>query len=111
MESRDPGVQLYPEVIEAIRQFVYSDAWERFYKPALQNMREEWMNRLMDPSTERKSKYPDDYIRGCFETIDVFLRLPESLITEHDAELERVEREKAEAGDYRARSDSGYVGP
>jgi hypothetical protein len=105
------GVQLYPEVIEAIRQFVYSDAWERFYKPALLNMKEEWANRLMDPSAERKNQYPDDYIRGCFATIDVFLNLPVALISEHDAELERQDRERVESRGYEGRAAAGQVGP
>lgn len=105
------GLKLYPEVVEAIRQFVYSDAWERFYKPALEHMKQEWMLKLMDPSARRKGEHPDDYIRGCFETIDVFLRLPEALIVEHDAELERQDRERAEAGERQTRTDSGYLGP
>jgi len=111
VEHKDEGVQLYPEVIEAIRQFINSDAWARFYKPSLEHMKQEWTSRLMDPSADRKDKYPDDYIRGCFETIDVFLRLPETLIAERDADLERQDRERAETGDYRTRADSGYVGP
>lgn len=110
MPSVSDGVQLYPEVIEAIRQFVYSDAWEHFYKPSLVNMKEEWTRVLMTPYEMRSPKYSDDYIRGCFATIDVFLQLPETLILEHDAEIEQREREKAEAGVLRARADSGYVG-
>ena len=111
MRSEDKGVQLYPEVIEAIRQFINSDAWERFYKPALENMKSEWMKTLMDPDEDRKKKYPDDYIRGCFETIDVFLRLPEALINEQDAEIERQHREREETGDLQSRASSGYIGP
>lgn len=109
--KQDKGVQLYPEVIEAIRQFIFSDAWERFYKPALYNMREEWTNKLMDAAASRKNEHPDDYIRGCVATIDVFLRMPESVIEDYDADLERKERERAETGEYRVRSDSGYLGP
>lgn len=109
--EQDRGVQLYPEVVEAIRQFIFSDAWERFYKPALHNMRSEWVNKLMDADTKRKNEHPDDYIRGCVATIDVFLRMPESVIADYDADQERKNRERAETGEYRVRSDSGYLGP
>lgn len=109
--SEDRGVQLYPEVIEAIRQLLQSEAWTAFFLPSLQNMKEEWQNRLMDPSAERKNQYPDDYIRGCFATIDVFLRLPDALIQEHDAAIERAEKERNEQRGYEARIASGRVGP
>ena len=109
--AEDQGVQLYPEVIEAIRQFITSDAWERFFLPSLINMKEEWATRLMDPSVERKNQYPDDYIRGCFATIDVFIRLPDALIDEHDAAIERGEREREELRGYDARAAAGNVGP
>lgn len=109
--SEDRGVQLYPEVIEAIRQMLQSDAWGRFFLPSLEQMKEEWQNRLMDPSTERKNQYPDDYIRGCFATIDVFLRLPDALIAEHDAAIEREEQERNESRGYEGRIASGRVGP
>lgn len=109
--AEDRGVQLYPEVIEAIRQLLQSDAWLRFFLPSLQNMKDEWQNRLMDPSIERKNQYPDDYIRGCFATIDVFLRLPDALIAEHDAAIEREEKERQEDRGYDARVAAGRVGP
>jgi len=109
--AEDRGVQLYPEVIEAIRQLLQSDAWTAFFLPSLQNMKEEWQKRLMDPSAERKNQYPDDYIRGCFQTIDVFLRLPEALIAEHDAAIERAEQERHEARGYENRVATGRVGP
>ena len=109
--AEDRGVQLYPEVIEAIRQLVTSDAWEHFFLPSLINMKEEWTVRLMDASAERKDQYPDDYIRGCFATIDVFIRLPKALIEEHDAAIERDDRERQELRGYEARAAAGQVGP
>lgn len=109
--AEDQGVQLYPEVIEAIRQFVTSDAWVRFFLPSLQNMKEEWTARLMDQSKERKDLFPDDYIRGCFATVDVFIRLPDALIEEHDTAIERDVQERRELHDYEERARTGKVGP
>ena len=103
--------KMHPGAVEAIRIFITSDAWELFFKPAMEGMKEEWSKTMMDPSKARKEKTPDDYIRGCFETLDVILRLPETLVKEEDAKAERREREQAELHAYEERVATGYVGP
>ena len=105
------SVQIYPSTIEAIRILVTSVAWEEFFVPSLQAMKSEWTARLMDPSESRKKEYPDDYIRGCFATIDLFLNAPKVLIDEADAQKEREEAAREDVESLQRRADIGHVGP
>lgn len=107
----DNAVRLTPGAIEAVRVLLYTTAWTEFFVPALTSMKENWALLLMDPSDRRKSEYPDDYIRGCFATIDAFLKLPEQLVAEHDQQKEQLEREQAAMEEYRVRARLGSVGP
>jgi len=103
--------KILPSTIEAIRQVITSDAWESFFLPALRIMKQEWSERLMDPSQARKDKWPDDFIRGCFETIHIFETMGESHVLEHDAMVQLQEQARALSGDREERASLGKVGP
>jgi len=107
----DSSFKILPSTLEAIRFVVTSDAWEQFFVPALINMKEDWARKLMDPGQARKDEHPDDYIRGCFATIDVFLGLPKALVEEYDAHNEREAQAQVEADTWERRARTGRVGP
>jgi len=102
---------LHPDAAESVRQLLNSDAWEKFLKPALELLKVDFQNELMDPSRSRKDEHPDDFIRGCMATLDVVLHMPEAALAESDAQAEGKERERRELRDWEIRAASGRIGP
>ncbi len=105
------SIQIHASTIEALRILTNSEAWETFFKPSLEAMKEEWLQKLMDPSEDRKKEFPDDYVRGAWATIDVFLSAPGVLIAEADARREREEVQRQETENLDLRLNTGHVGP
>lgn len=95
------------EVVEAIRFIYSSDAWDRFFVPSLESIRNTWMQTIIDPSTKRKDEYSDDYLRGCIATINAFLELPKAVIDEADTQAARRRDEEAQAEHFRTRAELG----
>jgi len=81
------NVEGYPsEVVEAVRYIYASQAWVDFFEPRLRDIRQTMLELLADPSQARKDDKSDDYIRGCIATIQHFLDLPQSLVSDADAQ-------------------------
>jgi hypothetical protein len=105
------SVRITPGTIEALRFLTHSVAWEKFFVPSLEAMKAEWLQKLMDPSEARKKEHSDDYIRGCFATIDVFLSAPDVLIREADAQKEREAAQHREVESLGFRLHDGNADP
>lgn len=103
--------KIHPSVIEALRVLLYTNAWSEFFVPAIETMKTEWYQRLIDPGQKRNENFPDDYIRGCIATLDVVLHLPDALIAEADRVKEGDEHERRERDAYATRAETGRIGP
>lgn len=109
--TEEKGLHFTQATAELVRQLVNHPAWTDFFVPSLESMKNEWMVRLTDPGKDRKDIYPDDYIRGCYTTINAFLGLAEDLLAAADRDRERDDQERAVQEDLTVRADSGRVGP
>ena len=95
------------EIVESVRILLASDAWGRFFIPSLENIKQTWLDTIVDPSKERQDKYSDDYLRGCIATINALVDLPQALIAEADAQAALREANQAQDEHFSTRADLG----
>lgn len=101
------GVGFSPEVVESVRYILTTDAWERFFVPSINNIKQSYLDLLIDPSQSRKDDHSDDYLRGCIATLVALLDLPEALTVAADVQAARREREQAQEDYFSHRADLG----
>ena len=97
--------------ILAILGLIGDAGWEAICERAEQRTTA-WHKALLDPSRERKDKFPDDYLRGQIEALEWFIAFPSSLERSDDQanEEERAQRRKRESADLIARLGATYPG-
>ena len=97
--------------VEYIRFLVWSEAWQKFFQPMLQNMERQATGMLLDPSENRKRERPDDSLRGAIITIRAILNFPHQILAEADADAEEVNRIAREREMYEERGRVGHYYP
>ena len=80
------------------------EAWKEFEKAGRRRI-EMFTRSLRDPSSARKDKFPDDYVRGQIDALEWMLNLPHGIIAaaESQAEQDAVARAEQRAADLRAK--------
>jgi hypothetical protein len=71
-----------------------SPAYGDHFAPYLKRQRDTLNKLLLDPSGERETRYPSDFLRGGIIMIDGLLELFEKLI--HETRIERMARSQVE---------------
>lgn len=62
--------------IRRLQFLIQSADWQELLAPILQEQIARFFALLRDPADARKKKLPDDYIRGCLDMAEFYLRWP-----------------------------------
>lgn len=94
--------------LKRLQEVVRSTSWKEGVRPLLEGQVEVNIGLLLNPSAERKAKYPDDYLRGVIDAFRWVLTEPtnqarsrlQELLEERLAEREAFADSGQEAGDH-----------
>lgn len=102
---------LNSELVESIRFVVHSRAWEDYYAPLLETVKDSCTQQILDPSQERKDKLPDDFLRGWICALNGLLNWGPQLVAEYDAQSATETTAHEDERRYEERAAVGSFGP
>lgn len=73
-----------PTLVEDVRHLLNHSAWSGFFVPLFSDLRSSYHTQLLDPSSDRKNAVPDDFLRGCIQTLDAILSVGPAFVEESD---------------------------
>jgi hypothetical protein len=87
-----------------------SPSYYDVFNPYLKNIRESANRLLLDRSTDRKNKYPDDFLAGIICATDGFLELFTQLINETNFErIRESQQPKTDEAEYHQKLATGRI--
>lgn len=99
------------EKMEDVRQMLNSRGWIDSYAPSIVALITESIRSLLDPAQSRVENKPDDYLRGQIAAFNDVLTLGANSLQEHDADVEKMRKERANSENYVQRASDGIIGP
>lgn len=111
MDNNPLNISLDKLDLNALAFICASDAWVQTFVPFLEGMERSALNDLVDPSEERESKKPTEFLQAQVVIIRAFLAFPEYLLEEHRREAEAAEEGQKIEDHYAERVADGRYGP
>jgi hypothetical protein len=109
--NRDLGLNFTDEQLDDVRHLIYSKAWTDFFIPYLTEQKDAAMILILNPSTDRKNSFPDDYLRGFVIALDRLMSIGHERLEEKDQLRLQQEQEAKMEQAYQDRVDTGHIGP